>query len=493
MGLFDRTLGSLRSGKAENVAMAMITPSGVAALPNLRYDTYVREGYQKNPLVFACVEEWTTDIAEPELRVYTAGKDGPEAVDGHPAAALAKQPNPFTSGDDFYAGIELYKRIAGNVYEYKVRSGSQKAVEKWLLRPDRVTIVPDRAKHILKYVYRIGAETFDLDPKDVTHHRTRNPYDDFYGMPPMMAGSGSIDIANFMRDMVKGFLSNSGVPAGILQVAGKLSDQEKALVRQRFRGDFGGGNAGNIIVSDGASEAPKYVPLSMPLGTRGLIVPELAEMDDAEICMIFRVPLSLAGARLSYVHSTLGQAGREADRRFFTEQELCPEWKSIASTQTMGDRGDLLGDGEFYEFDLSTVRSLNEDQNALHMRVRGNLTGIVQSIQEARLDIGKPRDPAPDDIFLVPISMVPTTWARLVKDAAEEPPAPVAPQIAPNGAETPATALTTPARDNLPPPQKRLASGPQVVVVNVQPGEVRKVFEYDEDDRMIGVREITGD
>lgn len=480
MGLFERTLGSLRSAKAEgHPEMALMTPSGVAAFPNLRYDTYVREGYQKNELVFACVEEWCTDIAEPELRVYrNNADDDAEEVKDHPAVALMAQPNPFMSGDDFLAGIELYKRIAGNAYELKVRSQGMKVVEKWLLRPDRVVIVPSREKHIDHYEYRIGAEKYDLDPLDVIHHRTRNPYDDYYGMPPMMPLSGSADIFNFMKDMVKGFLQNSGMPAGILSVAGKMTEGEKALLRSRFRNEFGGSNTGNIAIADGGSEAASFVPLSMPLGTRGLIVPELDEMNEARICMVFRMPLSLAGARLAQVHSTLGQAGREADRQFFTEQELVPEWKSIASTETMGHAEDLLAEGEFFNFDLSTVRSLNENEDSRTVRILSQQKELARSIQETRAEFGL-GDPKPDDLFPVPINIQITRWADII--APPEPvPAPMPPMQLPPGNP-----------DNLPTTQqqqKRLGA-PQVVVINAQPGEVEKLFTYDADGNIASVVE----
>lgn len=475
-GLFDRTLGSLR-GKAGNIAMATITPSGVAAFPNLRYDTFVREGYQKNELVFACVEEWATDIAEPEITVCKGEGVDKDVVKDHPALDLFRYPNPYMSGDDFLGAIELYKRIAGNAYEYKVRSRGQKVVERWLLRPDRVTIVPSRERYIDHYEYRIGADKYDLPPEDVVHYRTRNPYDDYYGMPPLMAASGSVDLFNFMKDMVKGFLQNSGMPAGILQVAGKLNEQEKALVRNRFRTEFGGSNAGNIAISDGGADAPKFTPLSMPLGTRGLIVPELDEMSEARICMVFRVPLSLVGARLAQIHSTLGQGGRESDRQFFTVQELVPEWKSLASTQTMGYRDDLLAEGEYLEYDLGGVRSLGENEDARSVRIVGQVAGIVRSVQEGRQELGLPPDPKPEDLFLLPINVVPTRWADIVNPPEPEPvPVLTVPPVNP---------------DNLPqlPQQKRLQQPVVVNVINPQPGQVRKVMEYDADGQLVAVTE----
>lgn len=482
MGLWDRTLGGLRNeAKSDtNVALAMMTPAGVAAFPNIKYDTYVQQGYQKNELVFACIEEWSTDIAEPEIAVFHMGPDGPERVQGHEALPLFTNPNPWMSGDDFTAGIQMYKRIAGNAYEYKVRSRGNKVVERWLLRPDRVTIVPNAQKHIDHYEYRIGAAKYDIDPKDIVHHRTRNPYDDFYGFPPLMAASGRVDIDNHMKDMVKGVIQNSGVPAGILQVAGKLTDQEKALARARFRNDFGGTNAGNIIISDGGRDAPSYTPLGQPLGTRGLIVPELDEMDEARICMVFRVPLSLAGARLAQLHNTLGNAGKDADRKFFTEQELVPEWALMASVQTMGYGPDLLQDGEWLEYDLSTVRSLTENEDSKSSRILAQHAAPIRSVQESRRSLGWNPDPKDDDIFMVPVNVRPMTWAEIKKLAEMDQ------QAAPPSQSGLQDNLNPQLNPHMAQPQ-RLAGEAKTIVVNVLPGETRRVIEYDDDGNMIAI------
>lgn len=477
-GWFDRTLGSLRKADV-SVATALMQPNGIAAFPNLRYDTYVREGYQKNELVFACVDEWCTDIAEAQIAAYKDGPDGIEKVDDNEAVQLLNHPNPWLSGDDYLSGVEMYKRIAGNSFTLKVRSGATKPVQLWLLRPDRVRIVPDRKKYISHYEYRVGADVFEIPPEDIIHHRTRNPYDDFYGMPPLMPASGRTDIDNFMKDMVKGFLENWGVPAGILQVSGILSDQEKALVRNRFRMEFGGPNAGNVMIADDAGpDAPKFTPMSMPLGARGLVIPELDEIDEVRIPMVFRVPQSILGTRMGQASSSY--ANRVSDREFFTEQQLVPEWKSIASVFTMSLMPDFITGNKGatrLDFDLGTVRSLSTDEDAQHVRVRDDFKGIVLSIQEARADIGKDPDPKLDDVFAVPFNTVLMKWSDIVNPQPKLP------------APMPLDNLPPGNVDNLPvpPPQKQLQD-PKTIIINVLPAEGSKIIEYDDDGNMKAIR-----
>lgn len=459
MGVFDRTVGRFAKAAQPTGAAMSTWQNGVAAMPNMNYEGFAREGYGKNELVYACIEEWATDIAEAQVAAYADGADGPVVVDSD-AVRLLNRPNPWMSGDDLLGAIEMFKRLAGNAYVWKQRTNGGRVVELWLLRPDRVRIVPDAQRFIRAYEYRIGTAKFDLDPGDVIHFKTRHPYDDLYGMPPLMAASGRTDIDNFMKDIVKGYLQNVGIPAGVLQVAGRLDDQEKALLKSRFRQEHAGLNAGGIIVSDGGSDAPKFTAMGMPLGARGLVIPELDEIDEARICMVFRVPMSIIGTRLAQT-SGVSYAARASDRQFFTEQELVPEWKSIASVWTAQLLPDFKGVATKLDYDLSTVRSLGENQDALSTRVLAETTAGVRSIEEARAALGLPVDPDAAHHFVMPFSSSVATWVDITTPL----PAPIA--------------LPSEAARELPMgQQKRL---PQVVVVNGTPASVRKLFEYDDD------------
>ncbi len=427
MGLLTDTIRALVPSRKSAVgATVPFFQDGKAQLPNFQYETLVREGYTKNEIVFACIEEWATDIAEPDIIAV----QGDETLDAHPALDLLSNPNPWLSFSALVSGIEMYLRIAGNAYIEKVRAGATNVVQLWLLRPDRVRIIPDRQKYIGGYEYRYGAETYVLPPEDVIHLKTRHPLDDFYGMPPLMAAAARTDIDNFMRDTVKSFLQNSGIPGGVLTLSQTLSTQEKELLRTRFRTDFGGRNAGNILLAENNASAD-WKPMAMPLGARGLVIPELDEIDEARIAMVYRVPLSLVGARLGMSSSSYGN--RRSDREFFTEQQLVPEWGSLASSLTRGLMLEFRDAKTRIKFDLDTVRALSTDRDALHKRVSQTFMSSLTSFEESRDALGYPRTVKPDDIFLVPSNMVPMKASDLL---AAEPAAP-APAPSPNGKVVP--------------------------------------------------------
>lgn len=462
--MLARTLGSIGKAQAQQT-VALVSPvqSGMAAFPDYSYETLYRQGYSRNEIVFACIEEWATDFAEPKLQAYRRTPNGPEVVAGHPAVAVWNDPNPWLPSDDLQAALQMYKRLAGNTFILKVRSRAGRLTELWLLRPDRVKVVPDRDKYISHYQYNNGTGFDDIPPENIVHLRTRHPFNDFYGMPPLMAAAARVDIDNFMRDVVKGFLANSGVPAGILRLRAQVSEQDKALFRSRFRTDFGGANSGNVMVVTGDKDSADYTPLALPLGARGLVIPELDEIDEARIPMVFRVPPSILGSRLGMNSSSYGN--RKSDREEFTQRQLVPEWQSVSSALTQSLLPEF-GGADFLAFDLSTVAALQQDMDAVSKRIISEVGAGLRSQQEGRKVLGLPPVADPNDTFIIPTNYMPMQARELESGAA-----PAVPAL-PAGQEGATRSL----------------GGPEVIVINQQ-RPMRKRVEYDAEGRAISTVE----
>src|SRR5260221_10046512 len=123
MGMIARTFRNAAPVSFANLAIAQ-WQSGKAQLPDSNYDTFAREGYSKNEIVFACIEELATSAAEPRMH-FRSGKTW--SLDG-PVLDLLKRPNPFMDGFQFWATIIMDRCIAGNAYALKIRSRSGKVL-----------------------------------------------------------------------------------------------------------------------------------------------------------------------------------------------------------------------------------------------------------------------------------------------------------------------------------------------------------------------------
>lgn len=175
------------------------------------------------------------------------------------------------------------------------------------------------------------------------------------------------------------------------------------MVQQRFRAQYGGPSGWHrLLVIDG--QAATYTPMGLPLGERGLVMPELDAIDEARIAMCYAVPLSIIGAKLGMASSSY--ANRKADQGFFWDNTLAPIYRELAACLTL----DLVPefDGiDYVEFDLSDVRALQEDENEKHKRVREDVQAGLLTREEGRLALGQDRDPNPKDTWLFASSVVP--------------------------------------------------------------------------------------
>lgn len=401
--------------------------TGHPQFPNLNYQVLAREGYSRNELVFACIEELSTSAAEPELMVRRGRTWSREA----PILDLLNRPNPFMSRFDFFSTVIMHRSVAGNAYALKVRSGSGKVVELWLLRPDRVRVIPDAQRFIARYEYDIGGNPVPIPVNDIIHFKTRNPLDDFYGLAPLAVAAGRVAVDNFQRDFVRKFFESAGVPAGLLSTKQRLSDDAKKEIKSRYREDYGGRSGWhNLMVLDGADAT--FTAMTANLGNSGLVLPNLDEINEARIAMCFGVPLTIIGARLGVNSSSY--ANKRSDRESFWDEELAPIYVSLAGALNLSLKPDFVGVDEV-KFDLSTVKALQPDMDQIHARWRADYNSGVVTLEETREALGlKPIEPG---TLLVPSNLTPVTYEVLTGVAEQGPQqASSAPLIPAQGTDT---------------------------------------------------------
>lgn len=424
MGLIADAMGTLaRVIPERKVAVGATVPtweSGMAQNPPGTFWRFGKEGYSQNEVIYAAIEELCTSAAEPRIAAMAKGDDGPEKIDDHPVLALLERPNPFLDRFAFWATVILHLMVGGNAYIEKVRSASGKVVELWLLRPDRVWVIPDARSYIGGYEYRISEQTHRLAAQDIIHVKMRNPISDYYGLPPLAVAAARTDVDNFMRSFVSAFFRNAGVPAGLLNVTKSVGVTERQMIRDRFRNETGGpGGWHSLLVLDNTEAT--YTAMGMPLGERGLVMPDLDEINEVRLAMVFGVPLELIGARIGMIHGNRSTT-KEA-RASFWDETLAPLYQMLGAAITTGLHPEY-GDFDYLEFDLSTVKALQEDQDSKHTRIREDVKAGLLSIQEGRAELGKDPEYDKDAILMLPDNLSPVLASEMLA-----PPAPAQPAL----------------------------------------------------------------
>lgn len=401
--------------------------SGRAAWPDQKYLTYAKEGYQKNALVFACIEELASSASEPEMQARQGSKwihleDGTATAASRLLAVLTR-PHPFMDHYEFWRTVILHRSLAGNAYALKVRSRSGAVRQLWPLRPDRVTIVPDAVNFIARYEYDAGGRAkVRLPVEDVIHWKTPNPVDDFYGMPPLMPAAGNVDLDNYARDFVKTYFEKAGVPAGVLSTKNQLSDELKTEIKERYRREYGAGNWHGLLVLDGADAS--YTQMTQSLGAQGLVLPDLNQISESRIAMAFGVPLSLIGTLAGAGNSSYGN--KKSERESFWNETLKPLYRELVGPLNRMLVPDFPGVSRV-AFDLSTVGALQPDADALWARYGKALNEGLVGHKEARRALGLPAEPEGNDAFFIPANLTQTPKADV--GVAPEP----EPAVLPNG------------------------------------------------------------
>ena len=97
---------------------------------------------QYKNFVFACVQARAEEVGNIEFELF----NGDEEVDQHEVLDLLNKPNPYMTRHDFLMAHQAFLDLDGNSFWFLSRANNGKGAitEIYLLRPDRVAIVPSK-------------------------------------------------------------------------------------------------------------------------------------------------------------------------------------------------------------------------------------------------------------------------------------------------------------------------------------------------------------
>lgn len=461
MGFISMALGG-GNRKVTAIPAGVMAGSG-GGVDSGGFERFAKRGYRGNEIVFAAIELLCTSATEPKIIGKRGGKSSGkriqrsmqlagvpkrlitaylvengfvEELTDHPLVMLLNNPNPYKNRFLFWSTYIMDRYLAGNAYLLKVRGGLGNTAELWRLRPDRVRIIPDK-DDFCKYEYTVDRETVTFERKDIIHWKTRNPLDDYYGQPPLMAISGRIDIDNYMREFLQVFFERGGTgPGAILTIKGELDHEDKEGIQDRLRRMFGGRRGWfETLVLDN-SEGSTYTQMGLDRGLRDALPVELNSMSEARISMAFGIPGSILGLLIGYESSSY--ANRRSDWQVLWDITLTPLYEDLDAELNLTLTPEFGGIDEVCH-DLSQVRALQEDEDKIQERARANFASGLWAREEARPLTGVSAEPPEGSMFFIPANIVPTPVERI----GEEIEAPDAPEPAPKGPGSPPGVDTT--------------------------------------------------
>jgi HK97 family phage portal protein len=291
------------------------------------YHALAREGFQRNAVVHRCVRLIAESAASVPLILQAGGRE----LDEHPLLQLLARPNPREAGAAFLEALYGHLMVAGNAYVEAVGIDGEPR-ELYVLRPDRMRVVPGPNGWPEAYDYTVGGETVCFRQSGegvppILHLALFNPLDDHYGLSPMDPAAVALDIHNAAGAWNKALLDNSARPSGALVYAGpqgtNLTDAQFERLKQELDEQFEGpSNAGRPLLLDGGLDWKQ-----LSLSPKDMDFIEAKAAAAREIALAFGVPPLMLGLPGDNTFANFAEANRA-----FWRQAVIPLVKRTAQS-----------------------------------------------------------------------------------------------------------------------------------------------------------------
>lgn len=310
--ILTRLFGAVPVAQTKSSRGAAVFPIGLPGFtrPQPRALTeIVRQGYERNPIVFRSVRMVAEAVASVPWLAYVDGVEAPD----HPMLRLMKAPNAAQTGAAFLESLASNLLLFGNAYVEGV-SVNGALHEAHALRPDRMTVVPGANGWPMAYEYRVGAQSVRFPagegPPAILHLKLHAPLDDYYGASPLAAAETAIDIHNAAAQWNRALLENAARPSGALVYAGpdgaSLSEEQFDRLKAELDESFSGiRNAGRPLLLEGGLD---WKPLSLSPKDMDFIEAKAAAA--REIALALGVPPMVLGLPGDNTYSNYQEANR---------------------------------------------------------------------------------------------------------------------------------------------------------------------------------------
>ena len=301
----------------------LISYKTVNTKSSFSYNDLSNTGYKKNVIVFRCITLIARAISSVDwiLKSIKGNTEVDEIIYKHKILDIINKPNALYSKNSFIEEAISYLLLDGNCYIAVVRDSSNSPKEFYILRPDRVRIIPGSDTIPKGYEYTVGQNSrfFPVDNdtgnSDVLHIKLFNPMDDWYGMSPIEVSMSSIQQHNAIALQNTSFLQNGGRPSGALMYKHSIDSQKRNELKHDLKTLYEGGrNAGKILLLEGDFQWKE-----MGLSPKDLDFTAGKEMSAKEIALAFGVPPILIGIMSSATFSNYKEA-----RYNFWEETVIP-------------------------------------------------------------------------------------------------------------------------------------------------------------------------
>ena len=350
-------------------------------------------------LIMAAVNWAGTNFPEAPLTLVRTTRDGEdEVIPAHPMLDLLGRPTPYYSGQLLWKAIFLSWIIDGNAYLRKVRNAAGVPVELWY--EPHFSIRPmwpqDGSEFISHYeVYRNG-RWIRIESADVIHLRYGiDPYNERLGLSPVASAYREVLTDSERARYGALILRNGGAIPFILSPKDSANTLDPIEIKAEWEYRTRGDNVGRPMVLGGPVEAKE-----IGASPDRLLVDKASQIPEERIAALIGIPAAVLGFGAGLQNTKVGATMRELREQAY-ENFIIPTQRLLAPELDVQLLAEYPNSKRMRcTFDLSKVRVLQDDQNALATRHALLYEKGIETRAEARRAFGLPTDEE-DEVYFV--------------------------------------------------------------------------------------------
>ena len=252
-------------------AAAYLFRAGVEQYSPADYKILARK-HRHNPIVRRARALIAESVASIEPIVQINGRKAEDyGSAGRRLLERLRRPNPEQDRSGLFGEVAAHYVLCGDAMIEHV-SGISDYSEFWSLRPELMTITPERNGQIRAYTYRPtsgGVKRWDVSPgrpSPILHIRDFNPdgsdvHADIRGQGCLVAAQMPLEVYEQAQALARALFKNGAIPSGALVYdpqqpsgagAAKLTDEQYNRLKQQIETQYSGtANAGRPMLLDG--------------------------------------------------------------------------------------------------------------------------------------------------------------------------------------------------------------------------------------------------
>ena len=285
--------------------------AGRAAFMARDLASLTKHGFINNPVGFRCVKMIAEAVAAAPFVVSANGA----RYDAHPVIELLNRPNQGNGYVDLIEALVGQLLLSGDAYLEAAVSEEGAPKELYVLRSDRMRVVPGADGWPVAYEYKVGARKHRFDMSGVLapilHIKAFHPSDDHYGLSPIQAAALALDVHNSASKWSKALLDNAARPSGAIVYKGTDGqgvlgqDQYSRLVEEIEMNHQGARNAGRPMLLEGGLDWKQ-----MGFSPSDMEFQKTKEAAAREIALAFGIPPLMLGLPGDNTHANYAEANR---------------------------------------------------------------------------------------------------------------------------------------------------------------------------------------